>query len=102
MVRNPLKITSGYRFPQIASQGGNLRVILVWVWRPVFLNLSQSYTWSSKNMTYSYTRLNKMFTYSYTVLLFDFSIPSLLSVYKRSLPINITILVYGLNISAKI
>ena len=35
--------------------GGNLWVILVQVCSPVFLNLPQSYIWSSKKMTYSYT-----------------------------------------------
>ena len=35
--------------------GGNLGVILVQVCEPVFSNLPQSYTWSSKKMTYSYT-----------------------------------------------
>ena len=41
---------------------GYLRVILVRVCGPVFLNLPQLYTLSSKKITYSYTWLNKMFT----------------------------------------
>ena len=48
--------------------GVGLRVILVWVYEPVFLNLPESYTWFSKKTTYSYTLLNKMFTYSFSVL----------------------------------
>ena len=44
------------------GEGGNLKVILVRVCGPVFLNLPQSYTWSSKK--------NDIF-----ILFFDFISP---------------------------
>ena len=48
--------------------GGNLGVILVRVFEPVFRNLSQSYTWPLKKRYHSYTRSSEMLTHSYTAL----------------------------------
>ena len=61
--------------------------------------LPKSYTWSSKKMTYSYTWLNKMLTNSHTFLWYLYTF---FAVCKQSLQINIAILVFELNIWAKI
>ena len=51
--------------------GGNLGVIVVRVFEPVFWNLPQSYlTWTLKKRTHLYTRSSEMLTHSYTALWF--------------------------------
>ena len=63
------------------SQGdGNLRAILVLVCGPVFLNLPQSYTWSSKKWPIHILNWTKCLHIN--ILFFDFYIPSLLSLNK--------------------
>ena len=47
---------------------GNLGVIVVRVFEPVFRNLPQSYTWPLKKRTHSYIRSSEMLTHSYTAL----------------------------------
>ena len=53
-----------YNLDDRGRSGSNLGVILVPLCEPVFWNLPQSYTWSSKNITYSYTWLNKIFIFA--------------------------------------
>ena len=48
--------------------GGNLGVIVVRVFEPVFRNLPHSYTWPLKKRTHSYTRSSEMLAHSYTAL----------------------------------
>ena len=48
--------------------GGNLGLIVVRVFEPVFRNLPHSYTWPLKKWAYSYTRSSEMLTHSYTAL----------------------------------
>ena len=52
----------------ISGVGGNLGVIVVRVFEPVFRNLPHSYTWPLKKRTHSYTRSSEMLTYSYSAL----------------------------------
>ena len=52
---------------------GNLGVIVVQVFEPIFRNLPHSYTWPLKKQTHSYTRSPEMLTHSYTALWFLYS-----------------------------
>ena len=65
---------------------GNLVVIVVQVFQPVFRNLPHSYTWPLKKRTHSYTRSSEMLTHSDTA--FDFCTHLLLVVRQLSQSIH--------------
>ena len=71
--------------------GDNLGVIFVWVCEPVFINLSQSYAWSSIKWPIHILDWTKCLHIH--ILFFDFIYP------LCCLQINITVLVSELNIS---
>ena len=86
--------------PRSSRGGGNLGIILVRVYKPVFWNPPQSYTWSSKkNDVFIYLIEQNAYIFIYCSLIFMYT---LFAVCKQSLQINITIFVSELNIWAKI
>ena len=60
--------------------GDKLRVILVHLCEPVFLNLPQSYTWSSKKMSHSYNLIEQyVYIFIYCSLTFIYPLCCLLT-----------------------